>query len=418
MKRIPKKYRNHGFHLWCSACKKVVTSAPCHHHQQHRYQSRIYNPLTKRQNCIKTHQTDDLMEAWKAHNEYRAHLQAHKYQAAAPPPLAPAVPVFLKEAALMYIDYLADVNVPDYEKKNLSGQYITDETRYIRRFLEVVQRMEGAVGTFPIAAISTTHTQQYVAFVESLRLSDRSYNAHIKAVRYLFQHCIKHLHLNIENPFKNVRIRQLVYDPEIIPVEEFERLLEVITYENGHATKGTTHKPLNYYRPWLKKAFIFSLLVGERLDGIVLLRWSDIKDNYIGIPNWKVNRIKKTNHYVSYTPITKDLAELLTEFDLSADENQYILAPEYTNRGTLKSLISRSFTHYWGKTGLTRKVTFKNLRKTYITRITDLIGEKALFIKHGKNDKTAIKHYLDKKELISETRNLKLYDTTSWLHNT
>ena len=48
--------------------------------------------------------------------------------------------------------------------------------------------------------------------------------------------------------------------------------------------------------------------------------------------------------------------------------------------------------------------------------MTDLLGEKAMFIKHG-SDKTAIKHYLNRKELISETRNIKLYDTSNWLQD-
>jgi hypothetical protein len=121
----------------------------------------------------------------------------------------------------------------------------------------------------------------------------------------------------------------------------------------------------------------------------------------------------KTTRYQSFTPITTDLAEVLTRFNLSANDQDYIIAPEYKNRATLKKLLSSSFTHYWRATGLQRKVTFKNLRKTYITRITDMIGEKAMFIKHG-SEKTSIKHYLNKKELISEMRNLSLYDISNW----
>jgi hypothetical protein len=121
----------------------------------------------------------------------------------------------------------------------------------------------------------------------------------------------------------------------------------------------------------------------------------------------------KANHYQSYTPITTDLAEVLTWFNILANDQDFIIAPECKNRATLKKLLSSSFTHYWKVTGLQRKVNFKNLRKTYITRITDLIGEKAMFIKHG-SDRTSIKHYLSKKEHISEMRNLTLYDISNW----
>jgi hypothetical protein len=52
-----------------------------------------------------------------------------------------------------------------------------------------------------------------------------------------------------------------------------------------------------------------------------------------------------------------------------------------------------------------------------VTRLTSLIGEQALFVKHN-GDKTAIKHYLNKKELLDKTKNVRLYEISGWLHNT
>ncbi len=416
---LPIKFRNHGLHIYCThkSCKKVVTKAVCKHVENQRFQSRIYNPHTKRQDCIKSYDTKDASEAFAKHLEYKEYLVKCNFQKEVKNPVTVRYQ-FIKECTINYLNFLKDIDVPKYERKNRSRQYITDEERYLYRFLKLIQSIEGQVSKFPVTAISPKHVEAWDEYVVSLELSNRSYNAHIKSVRYLFDHIIKRLEINIKNPFERVSIRSINYDPEIITVDEFEKLLSLITHENGKATKGKNEKPINYYRPWLAKVFVFSLLVGERRDRIVLLRWSDIKDNYIGIPNWKVNRsAKTTKQYISYTPITKDLAEILTQFDVAANENEFIVAPEMTNRNTLKQLLTNAFSHYWKQTGSKKKVTFKNLRKTYITRITDLIGEKAMFIKHG-NDKTSIKHYLDKKELISETRNLKLYDISNWLHNT
>ena len=64
-------------------------------------------------------------------------------------------------------------------------------------------------------------------------------------------------------------------------------------------------------------------------------------------------------------------------------------------------------------TGLERKVSFKNFRKTYVTRLTAAIGEKALFVKHHE-DKTATKHYLKMQELLKGTKDTVLYDMSKW----
>jgi len=133
---------------------------------------------------------------------------------------------------------------------------------------------------------------------------------------------------------------------------------------------------------------------------------------FFKIPNFKVNRIQKANTYYSYTPVTADLADLLLKFDVT-NQDDYIVAPEITSRYSLKKFISKAFTHYWRVAGLKRKVSFKNLRKTYETQLTAAIGEKAMFVKHH-DDKTAIKHYLGKKELLESTKDVRLYDISSW----
>jgi hypothetical protein len=49
--------------------------------------------------------------------------------------------------------------------------------------------------------------------------------------------------------------------------------------------------------------------------------------------------------------------------------------------------------------------------------VTEVIGEKAMFVKHN-DDKTAIKHYLNKKELLDKTKNVRLCGNLLDLHNT
>lgn len=418
MKRLylPVKYRGMSLHIWCFKCKKVVTSKPCKHEGQQRFQSRVYNPLTQTVNCIRSYESRDVEEALTLHRTYQAELKTNKYNVPVPSALATEAStqlIFLKDAAKKYLDYLQDIDVPEQEQKKLSPAYIRDLTRYLTRFLNIVKKREKRITDLPVTAVSTDHVTDFYRFLKAEDYSQTAYNSHMKAGKYFFDYVINDLEVAMKNPFNKVKMPEVHYDPEIIPVEEFELLLSVITPENGMGTKGQKRKEkVNYYRPWLKKVFVLGILTGERLDGIVLLRWSHIEGNFFKIPNFKVNRIQKVDSYYSYTPITADLAQLLLQFD-TTDQGGYIVEPGITNRNTLKKFISKAFTHYWRVTGLKRKVSFKNFRKTYVTRLTAAIGEKALFVKHNE-DKTATKHYLKMQELLKETKDTVLYDISNW----
>jgi site-specific recombinase XerD len=413
MKRLylPVKYHNNGLHIWCNTCNKLVTAKPCKHAERQRFQSRVCNPLTKKQDCIRSYETRDVEEAFTKHRDYIASLKQNNYNVALKPDRAVASSVqivFLKEAAQKYLDYLQDIDVPEQEKRNLSRDYVRDCTRYVMRFLEVVRKKENKTSNFPVTSIGTEHVSDFHQLLKDEDYSQASYNAHMKQVKYFFDYIIGELDVDMKNPIEKVKLPEIHYDPQIIPVEEFEKLLSVITKENGIGTKGDKWKEnVNHYRPWLKKVLVLGLLTGERLEGLVMLRWEHIEGNFFKIPNFKVNRIQKVDSYFSYTPITADLAELLLQFDVTKQEG-YIVVPEMENRTTLKQFISKAFSHFWKVTGLKRDASFKTLRKTYLTRLTDAIGSKAMFVKHN-NDQTAVKHYLNKKELLEQTKNVRLY---------
>jgi integrase len=414
---LPAKFRWNGLHIWCIDCKKVVTKAPCKHAENQRFQSRIHNPVTQKVDCIQSYETRDVDEAMTLHRKYKADLQASNFKVAAPVQKMEeekADIIFIKDAVIKYLDYLQDIGVPEQEKRRLSKGYVKDCTRNVTRFLDCVKEVEGKLSSVPVTAVGKKHVTAFYNFLKENEYGQSSYNLHMKAVMAFFDYVIDELEVSMKHPLDKVKLSEVHHDPELIPVEELELLLSMITQENGIGARGDkARQTVNHYRPWLKKVIILSLLTGERLDGVVLLKWSHIEGNFFKIPNFKVNRIQKVDSYYSYTPITTDLAELLLSFDTS-DQEGYIVVPEHTNRETLKRFISRAFTHYWTLTGLKRKVTFKNLRKTYETRLTAAIGNKAMFVKHT-DDKTAIKHYLDKMELLKSTKDVRLYDTSGWL---
>lgn len=89
--------------------------------------------------------------------------------------------------------------------------------------------------------------------------------------------------------------------------------------------------------------------------------------------------------------------------------DDYIFVPDHENRDTLKDTISKSFTHFWKQTGIQKVVSFKNLRKTHITRVIGLLGDKAKSIKHN-NDKVAQDHYINELEILKPLKGRRLID--------
>lgn len=406
--KLSKKYRGFGLHVWCNQCKKTVTNHPCTHTARHVYQSRVYNPYTKRQDTIKTWPVTSQKEAWELHNSFKKTLEENHFTTK-PVAQNPGLPKDILRWVTMYENFIKDIGVPDYEKKHRSHQYIIDQTRYLRRFMACLKSTHGSLGRLLVTSIGSKDVEAFHQYVNGLNLSDRSYNAHIDSIWYLFEFIKKRHDGQLSNPFEFVTKKKLHYDPEIITEPEFEKLLHTITYANGWATVGrSTPKKRNYYRPWLTDVYKLAIMTGERLDGLTLLQWKHVKENYIIIPNWKVNRAQNTQINKSYTPITSDLAELLLKLG-PADPHTFVIVPGMENRNTLKSLLSKSFTHYWQQCGFDKKATFKNLRKTYITRMYELLGDKAKGIKHT-NDTQVLKHYLNERIIIDHLKGQKMYN--------
>lgn len=243
MKRLylPVKFRNHGLHIWCNACKKTVTQGPCKHYEKQRFQSRVYNPVTKAQDCIQSYETRDAEQAFSLHLDYKAELKQNNYNivqvASSDDAATPSPMVFLKAAASKYSDFLQDVDVPPQEQKKLSAGYIRDQARYLTHFLEIVQKKEKKITNFPVEAVTPSHVTDLHVWLKNKELTQTTYNAYMKACKYFFVWVIKNLKVTMRNPFEDVKMPEVHYDPEIIPIEEFEQLLSMIKPENGFGVK-------------------------------------------------------------------------------------------------------------------------------------------------------------------------------------
>ena len=163
------------------------------------------------------------------------------------------------------------------------------------------------------------------------------------------------------------------------------------------------------YRPYLADAIRLALESGRRREEIVNMRFSDIvPDNdgfsFIKVEDRKVNRIRNRTRqedkkYV-LVPVTDSLQKLLFELGLEQyrDTDNYILAPdEKISRGRIMcDALSRGFSHYYAQLNTGKELSFKCLRKTYLSQLQVFTQGNAKIISGHSDDAVLEKFYLDK----------------------
>jgi len=131
------------------------------------------------------------------------------------------------------------------------------------------------------------------------------------------------------------------------------------------------------------------LFTGGRFDEVVNLKWSDIKSHnvieYFFVENYKVNlqlKIEDEHKKNKKFPIFPEFKKFLIKmgYEDKRESNDYILVPNRTIKSkTISNQLSKSFSHYRNQCGVSKSLSLKHLRKTYIylfndnRKITDLI---------------------------------------------
>lgn len=393
-----------GLHVFCLKCKRLCTNRTakcglngiqaknCRYKEHKHYQSRIWNPDTKKVDRVKTWTGMELQEAIKMHEIFKKEVPKIKIKEKV------VRPVLLNHCMNAYLDHMEGIGIPVHKRRKMSKNHILAYKRYMKRFLDLV-------GNIKVNEISETHVGMYHQWILDQKYGPRSYNDHIVCMSSFIKFVNTKFRYDIDNFFSEVKLKREPVNPEILTDEEIDKLFSVITYENGWCKQGK--KNVNRCYPWLKDAIMIGLLTGERQDGIFYLEWSHVDGNYLKIPNFKVNRIYGMDEF-HYVPITYDLGMLLDR--LKVRDTGYILEPNRTNRETLKSVCSKAFTHFWRLTGIEKDITFRNLRKTYITKIRTILGDRTSVLNIHKNDDIQIKHYIDKQEIQKSLIGVKLYN--------
>lgn len=203
------------------------------------------------------------------------------------------------------------------------------------------------------------------------------------------------------NLFKSKKTSAIKPNPISITDSEFSKILESITEENGWGIKGTKRNK-NYYRKWLPELLILARHTGIRREELFDLKWSSLVTlpngrQYFCVKDFKISRQKKEDIYKP-VPVTKKVKEILESLPKISDN---VIPTEFHSLGAFNDFISRAFSHFYGVAiSKNIKKTFKQLRKSQMTDIKSILGDKAYLASGHTSNAILDAHYIDRVEMV------------------
>jgi len=422
--KLPKKQRPKGLFLFCNKCDKQYShdgkvNCKC---GSLVYKAKVHVSGTKDKVRPKVLVATDLKSALVEFIDYKEQLKQNNFQKVEMKKSV-FVPTRLIDCFAYYIGYLNNVDVPKHKQKKREQKHINEVDRTFGQY-EAALTANGIdcsiLGFTEVNDLMVGFFHDHL--LETLKLENKTYNNKIALLSAFTTHVIKQFGFDYQNPFLGVPDRVVNVKNESVRENEFERLLEIVTPENGVQMKVIktlkNPKKVNWYRPWLKQAFKFGLFTGGRSEDIVLPVWSDI----MLTPEGAFDTIKVVDHkidsanshltsekdrFYKYFAITKELGELLKEmgYDLYKGTNKYIIAPEENvSRSFVAKVISESFSHYYKQLNTGKQVSFKHLRKAYHTAALQEYGEASTALTGHANVNMTQKRYHDKKVTRDDAR--------------
>jgi len=296
-------------------------------------------------------------------------------------------------------------------RRERTGEHIKDVERILKTFLECLKENGYNLAITTIDDINDNMVGKVFEYLRRKNFAPRTFNKYFICLISVIKWYSSEFDYPVRNYFKRVELDDLDPKPQAITYKEYKALLEIITPENGIKTYHGGIKPMrNLYRPWLADAIRLGLETGRRREEIINMKWKDLfiydDQEYIRVEDFKVNRIQNRirtdqKKYIDI-PVTKALNELLNnlERDKYRESDNYILAPNIniSRKRVMADVLSRGFSHYYDQLNTGKKLTFKSLRKTYITAVDIFMGHgNTKDITGHTNDRVIENNYIDRR---------------------
>ena len=403
MKTIPAKYSRCGIKIKCMKCTWLVTDIcrlknkginSCEHKDRHKYIFLVHIPGTKKR-VSKVAKSENFNEALAEMITFKEELRKqgfHKVEIKVKT-LDTTVAGLMKE----YLNYISGNGTHAHLNKKLSDDHIQYYKKIFLRFCEAIKKAGYNPELLDVKDINDDVVEIFHFHIESFGLNKTTYTKHFVLMKAFINWVIDKKDYKIHNAFAHVSLQIAKRPKNPIAKAEFEKLIEVTTPENGISIDEKTGKKRNRYKTWLTTAFKIGLETGLRREEIVSLQWNNIRElNYQGnsciildVQNLKNNRRKfgeDKGEYVKPIPVTRGLYILLMSLGYKEKKGTEGFIIEREGKVDIKYLldeISRGFAHFI-KLVTTRKIEFKDLRKTYITQLSMRLGKNTkLFTGHS-----------------------------------
>ena len=408
---LPKKPIN-GLKIFCKKCRQNNTG--CKHYEDQYYRLMVHVPGSKgntKSKILKSRNYDDaLIESIN----FKKSLSSNQYED------FESVEMTLLNGFIIYNRYInGEHDIKQYQKPLNTPEYIKEQVRAIKEFIKKVQEFrKRSSNEILITDINKEDISKYYGYCEN-KFQPKTFNKRITELKRFFQYFIDCEDVEMKNPFNNVVKKRLVKkEPKVIPMDDFSRIIDSIEITDPLKKVGKEIK--NMYRPYLRNGFLLLLYTGGRFEDVVNMKWSDIKKEgdteYFFVKNHKVNRLKKLkgltkedNEEISYKRFTifPEFMNLLIElgYEENKDEDSYVLNPNSNiKRKTLSNQLSKSFSHYRDNAGISKDISLKNLRKTHITKLYEIVKEDTRLVTDHTTDKVLREHYVDKQTLNTQEK--------------
>jgi len=426
---IPKNKSVKGLFIYCNYCKSILHNRCkktngnikfCPHPDSHVFKAVFYIPGTKKTKT-RVLETRNLDEAIIQTIEFEKYLKENHYELQYAGEKV-RKPQLLVDCMASYFDYMNNENIPAHRHKVRSKGHINEIERYFRYFIDCLRKNQIEYKSLFAYEIDDGILGLFHNFLlKDKKYCNVSYNKVITILRSFYNYLIEEGYYVHKNPFNRMSRRPVRPTIETITQKEYDDLLMIIDKDRAVQVLSTGERKYHYY-PWLKYAIQLGLLTGRRRDEIIHLKYSDIKSDNSGnmvlieTEDHKVNRananLSETSKKMIYIPITRTLKKMIYEngYQKHKSTDSYLLAPDkLKNRESLKNQMSKGFSHYYNQLGTGRKLTFKCLRKTYITQLALSLGLNARVITRHSGEDVIIKHYLDQKVISKVAEDFEVF---------
>lgn len=328
--------------------------------------------------------------------------------------------VLLTNAIARYLARLNNENVP-YQvkiKKQRSPEHIKDVERFFHALVACLHLNHHDVKNLTVSELNDHIGGEFLQYLKEVkRFENRTINKYISNIRPFLKWFPKEYKMPMPDWLEGIDKLPENPKPEVISKKVYERLLERITPENGFVMEKRGKNDKRYfYTTYLKSSFKWALNTGLRREELCNLKFSDIKHvdgfSYFLVENLKVNRIQgreeETMKKYVPVPISPVLRELLDEAGYAQykDTDRYIIAPELelNRQRIMPDTMSRGFAHFYKQVEPEGNLTFRCLRKTYITGLALYTGGNAASITQHSDNRVLERHYIDKIAMAKATQ--------------